>query len=79
MAGLCHPNIEQLLEVINTEESLFILMEHVSRGDLWDYLQTHGHMTEGEAGAPSANLNQQCTTATTKGSFTGATERALRR
>uniref|UniRef100_A0A671EG58 non-specific serine/threonine protein kinase n=1 Tax=Rhinolophus ferrumequinum TaxID=59479 RepID=A0A671EG58_RHIFE len=49
MAGLRHPNIVQLFEVINTKVSLFIIMEHVTGGDMQDYILTHGCMTEGEA------------------------------
>uniref|UniRef100_A0AC11BFU3 Uncharacterized protein n=1 Tax=Ovis aries TaxID=9940 RepID=A0AC11BFU3_SHEEP len=44
-----HPNIVKLLEVIDTEETLFIVMEYVSGGDLQTYLEAKGRMTEGEA------------------------------
>ncbi|XP_040091486.1 serine/threonine-protein kinase MARK2-like [Oryx dammah] len=44
-----HPNIVKLLEVIETEETLFIVMEYVSGGDLQTYLEAKGRMTEGEA------------------------------
>ncbi|XDB57235.1 hypothetical protein ABFV05_010851 [Capra hircus] len=44
-----HPNIVKLLEVIDTEETLFIVMEYVSGGDLKTYLEAKGRMTEGEA------------------------------
>lgn len=49
MLGLRHPNIVQLFQVIDTEDSLFLVMEHASRGDLWDYLELHGRMAEGAA------------------------------
>ncbi|DAA22814.1 TPA: serine/threonine-protein kinase MARK2-like [Bos taurus] len=44
-----HPNIVKLLEVIDTEETLFIVMEYVSGGDLFTYLEAKGRLTEGEA------------------------------
>lgn len=44
-----HPNIVNLLEVIDTEETLFIVMEYISGGDLRTYLEAKGRMTEGEA------------------------------
>lgn len=44
-----HPNIVKLLEVIDTEETLFIVMEYLSGGDLSTYLETQGRLTEGEA------------------------------
>ena len=44
-----HANIVKLLEVIDTEEALFIVMEYVSGGDLFTYLEAKGRLTEGEA------------------------------
>ena len=44
-----HANIVKLLEVIDTEEALFIVMEYVSGGDLSTYLEAKGRLTEGEA------------------------------
>ena len=44
-----HPNIVKLLEVIDTEETLFIVMEYLSGGDLKTYLEAKGRVTEGEA------------------------------
>ena len=46
---ISHPNIVKLLEVIDTEEALFIVMEYVSGGDLSTYLEAKGRLTEGEA------------------------------
>ncbi|KAF5922661.1 hypothetical protein HPG69_008034 [Diceros bicornis minor] len=42
-------NIIKLFEVIDTKERLFLTMEHMSRGDMYDYLEDHGPMTEEEA------------------------------
>jgi len=42
-----HANIVKLLEVIDTEEALFIVMEYVSGGDLFTYLEAKGRLTEG--------------------------------
>lgn len=36
--GLNHPNIIMLFEVIATEETLFLIMETVSGGNMFDYL-----------------------------------------
>ena len=46
---ISHRNIVKLLEVIDTEEALFIVMEYVSGGDLSTYLEAKGRLTEGEA------------------------------
>ena len=42
-----HQNIVKLLEVFYTEEALFIVMEYVSGGDLFTYLEAKGRLTEG--------------------------------
>ena len=49
MRILNHPNIVKLLEVIDTEETLFVVMEYLSGGDLFTYLEAQGRLTEGEA------------------------------
>ncbi|CAI9150086.1 unnamed protein product [Rangifer tarandus platyrhynchus] len=49
MKILKHPNIVKLLEVINTEETLFIVMEYLSGGNVFTYLEAQGCLTEGEA------------------------------
>ncbi|XP_057583500.1 serine/threonine-protein kinase MARK1-like isoform X2 [Hippopotamus amphibius kiboko] len=56
MRALDHPNIVNLLEVIDTEETLFIVMEYLSGGDMWTHLQDHGRMTEAEARGPFRQL-----------------------
>lgn len=48
MMALNHLNIVKLFEMTGTEET-FLAMEHVSRGNMVDYLQAHGHLTENEA------------------------------
>ncbi|XP_043735289.1 serine/threonine-protein kinase MARK2-like [Cervus elaphus] len=44
-----HRNIVQLVEIIDTEETLFLIMEYLSGGDLATYLDAQGCLTEGEA------------------------------
>ncbi|XP_045678804.1 serine/threonine-protein kinase MARK2-like [Phyllostomus hastatus] len=51
LKSLNHPNITKLFEVIATEEKLYLIMEHVSGGDLLDYLENHGPRSEREAQA----------------------------
>lgn len=50
MKALNHPNVVQLFEAINTKIILFIIMEHISGGNMLDYLkEDHGHMAESKA------------------------------
>ncbi|KAM9728422.1 MAP/microtubule affinity-regulating kinase 4 isoform 4-T5 [Menidia menidia] len=51
MKGLNHPNIVQLFEVIETEKTLYLVMEYASGGEVFDYLVSHGRMKEVEARA----------------------------
>ncbi|XP_029111439.1 MAP/microtubule affinity-regulating kinase 4 isoform X1 [Scleropages formosus] len=51
MKGLKHPNIVQLFEVIETEKTLYLIMEYASGGEVFDYLVSHGRMKEKEARA----------------------------
>uniref|UniRef100_A0A8C2KYQ6 non-specific serine/threonine protein kinase n=1 Tax=Cyprinus carpio TaxID=7962 RepID=A0A8C2KYQ6_CYPCA len=51
MKGLNHPNIVQLFEVIETEKTLYLVMEYASGGEVFDYLVSHGRMKEKEARA----------------------------
>eukprot|EP00833_Pecoramyces_ruminatium_P006909 jgi/Orpsp1_1/1180941/evm.model.c7180000075187.2 len=46
---LHHPNIIKLYEVIETTNTIFLVMEYVSSGELYDYLVVHGKMKEKEA------------------------------
>ncbi|KAI5626761.1 MAP/microtubule affinity-regulating kinase 4 isoform X3, partial [Silurus asotus] len=51
MKSLNHPNIVQLFEVIETEKTLYLIMEYASGGEVFDYLVAHGRMKEKEARA----------------------------
>jgi len=49
MKMLRHPNIIRLYEVIDTEEFLFLIMEHASGGEMMDIILSHGRLKEAEA------------------------------
>ena len=49
MKILKHLNIVKLLEVINIEETLFIVMEYLSGGNLFTYLEAKNGLKEREA------------------------------
>ncbi|KAK9709062.1 hypothetical protein K7432_009277 [Basidiobolus ranarum] len=43
---LHHPNITQLLEILTTETKIYMVMEHVTGGELFDHITTHGALNE---------------------------------
>ncbi|KAJ3339763.1 Map microtubule affinity-regulating kinase [Entophlyctis luteolus] len=49
MKMLNHPHIVKLYEVIETNYTVFLVMEYASGGELYDYLVVHGKMKEKEA------------------------------
>ena len=49
MKTLDHPNIVKLFQVIETEKTLYLVMEYASGGEVFDYLVLHGRMKEKEA------------------------------
>jgi serine/threonine protein kinase len=49
LRNLHHPNIIQLLDVYITDEKIFIVMELMEGGELFDYVVQKGTLTEDEA------------------------------
>ncbi|KAK0411353.1 hypothetical protein QR680_005612 [Steinernema hermaphroditum] len=51
MKQLDHPNIVKLYQVMETDQTLYLVMEYASGGEVFDYLVAHGRMKEKEARA----------------------------
>nr|XP_017016790.1 MAP/microtubule affinity-regulating kinase 4-like [Drosophila kikkawai]XP_017016792.1 MAP/microtubule affinity-regulating kinase 4-like [Drosophila kikkawai] len=49
MKLLNHPNIIRLFQVIESERTLYLVMEYASRGELFDHLVKNGRMRERDA------------------------------
>ena len=46
MAQLRHPSIVRLYDIISTDELLFLVMDIVDGGNIWEWVRTHGPMPE---------------------------------
>ncbi|TPX76729.1 hypothetical protein CcCBS67573_g02010 [Chytriomyces confervae] len=44
-----HPNVMQLYDVYETEKELYLILEHIEGGELFDYLVQQGRLPEHEA------------------------------
>lgn len=49
MGGLSHPNIIRLYEIIELKSKIYVVMEYMNRGELYDYIMEKGHLKEDEA------------------------------
>lgn len=49
MGGLSHPNIIRLYDVIEIKSKLYVVMEYMDRGELYDYITERGRLKEDEA------------------------------
>ncbi|XP_063959214.1 serine/threonine-protein kinase SIK1-like [Lytechinus pictus] len=49
MKMLSHPNVIKLYQVMETKSMLYLVTEYASSGEMFDYLDTHGRMSEKEA------------------------------
>lgn len=41
-----HPRIVQLYQIIETESELYLIMEHVNAGELFDYIVRHDRVDD---------------------------------
>jgi len=49
MQVVTHPHIVRLYEIIETERDIFVVMEYVESGDLFDFIVLHGRLHENDA------------------------------
>ena len=49
MAMLKHPHVCRLYEVIETPTEIFLIMEYVDGGELFEWISAHGRLQEEEA------------------------------
>uniref|UniRef100_A0A8D0V491 non-specific serine/threonine protein kinase n=1 Tax=Sus scrofa TaxID=9823 RepID=A0A8D0V491_PIG len=49
MKLLNHPHIVKLYQVMETKDMLYIVTEFAKNGEMFDYLTSHGHLSESEA------------------------------
>ena len=49
LKSLSHPHIIRLYEVIHTPTDIFMVLEYVSAGELFDYIVQKGRLSEAEA------------------------------
>ena len=51
-----HPNIVQFYEVLETDAKIYLVMEHLAAGELYDYILDQGKLSEVEAGRLFAQI-----------------------
>jgi 5'-AMP-activated protein kinase catalytic alpha subunit len=44
-----HPHIVRMYEIIETHSDIYVVMEYVESGDLFDYIVLNGRLPEEEA------------------------------
>lgn len=44
-----HPNIIKLIEVLESRENIYIIMEYLEKGDLYELISEKSRLTEPEA------------------------------
>ncbi|XP_038874388.1 serine/threonine-protein kinase ATG1a isoform X2 [Benincasa hispida] len=55
LSTINHPNIIRLFEAIQTDDRIYLVLEYCDGGDLWDYINLHGKVSE----AVARNLMRQ--------------------
>lgn len=60
MKMLHHPNIIRLYEVIESDASLFLVMEYASGGEVMDLIMAHGRLKECDAFSQTASALAYC-------------------